>query len=155
MLYNIYDLARNILSSSHDTFLIQNNIFFRINVTNNRRFLLTPIHAISIGYLRVTSSYVTLSTIETSYLSTRSYAPRISWDTLKNPSPYSEDQVHLLVLLNLSWLLNTRPCISQTSTQGISSTGKPLIAKHFKWTGCLFGYPPLSTVLSTFSKRIR
>jgi hypothetical protein len=29
------------------------------------------------------------------------------------------------------------------------------MARHFRCTGCLLGYPPESTVLSTFSKRIR
>ena len=58
----------------------------------------------------MTSSYVTLSTIETSYLSTPSYAPRISWDTLKNPSPYSDDQVHLLVFNSHDKFKSTSKC---------------------------------------------
>jgi hypothetical protein len=79
----------------------------------------------------------------------------MSCETLKKPSPYSDDQVHLFVLFQPVCELKTSPCMSQTSTHGISSTGRPEIARHFRWIGCRLGNPPLSTVLSTFSKSIR
>ena len=66
-------------------------------------------------------------------------SPRMSWDTRKKPSPYSEDQVHLLVLFQPACELKTRPCMSHTSTQGISSTGRPEMARHFRCTGWRFG----------------
>ena len=82
-------------------------------------------------------------------------SPKMSCDTRKKPSPYSDDHVHLFVLFQPAWELNTMPCMSHTSTQGISSTGRPEMARHLRCTGCRFGYPPVSTVLSTFSNRMR
>ena len=49
----------------------------------------------------------------------------------------------------------TLPLRSQTSKQGISSTGKPARVMVFRCKGWVFSYPSQSTVRSTFSNKVR
>ena len=52
-------------------------------------------------------------------------------------------------------VIPTLPLRSQTSRQGISSTGKPARVMVFRCKGWVFSYPSQSTVRSTFSNKVR